>query len=121
MRRFCTIHLYAALILGAMLLALSPTRGCAAADADDPLAWGKENIAAGKYAEAEELLRKALPNLKEGEEKWRAAHMLLIEDLRILGKMKDAHEFVNNLIKANPKDAAALSLQAELDIDIGNY
>ncbi|HYG78045.1 MAG TPA: tetratricopeptide repeat protein [Planctomycetota bacterium] len=90
-----------------------------AADTDDAVAWGRENIAAGKYAEAEEMLRKALPNL-EGAKK-RDATLVLIEALRIVGKLKEAHELCDGLLKSEEKDPVLRSLKAELLVETGEY
>jgi len=92
-----------------------------AAQKDDALAWGRENIAAGKYAEAETLLRAALPKLAEGGPEQRDAAFVLIEALRIQGKLKDAQEFCDALLKAKPDDSAAVLFKAELDCETGNY
>jgi tetratricopeptide (TPR) repeat protein len=90
-----------------------------AADTEDAVAWGKENLTAGKYAEAEELLRKALPTLPD--DKKRDATLVLIETLRIRGKLSEAHEMCDALIKANDKDASLQLLKADIDVDSGNY
>src|SRR6185436_17975029 len=66
-----------------ILVLLFAARFLTAAETDDAVAWGKENIAAGKYAEAEDLLRKALPTVKDNAEKLRTTTLTLIEVLRI--------------------------------------
>jgi len=102
-----------------VLVLLFAAKFLSAADTEDTVAWGKENIAAGKYAEAEELLRKALPTL--ADDKKSAATLVLIEALRIRGKLSEAHELCDGLLKANDKDASLQLLKAELDVDSGNY
>ncbi|MGD0090174.1 MAG: tetratricopeptide repeat protein [Planctomycetota bacterium] len=92
-----------------------------AAQQDDAVAWGRENIAAGRYAEAEALLRAALPKLVQDSPEQRAATAVLITALRIQGKLKDALAFCDGLLKAQPDDSAAILLKAELDCETGNY
>lgn len=92
-----------------------------AAEEDNAAAWGRENIAAGKYAEAETLLREALPKLAAGSPQRRDAAFALIEALRIQGKLKDADAVCDALLKAKPDDSAAALVKAELDCEIGSY
>lgn len=91
------------------------------AETDDAVAWGRENIAAGKYAEAEEMLRKALTDLPENSPKRRDTTLTLIEALRIVGKLKDALTHCDALLKSDAKDAVVSSLKAELLLDTGEY
>ncbi len=80
-----------------------------------------------KYNEAVELLTKELAGIKEPGESRRATSFVLIEALRIVGKLKEAREVCDAILadsaKEDPKkfDAEALSLQAELDCDVGRY
>jgi cellulose synthase operon protein C len=91
-----------------------------AGEAGEPLGWAKENLAAGKYTEAEALLTKALDETKDPAAR-RDLLLAQIEVLRILGKLKEAHAFCDELLTLNDKDAVAQSLKAELDFETGNY
>src|SRR5437773_11425283 len=63
----------------------------------DAAKWGRENIAAGKYKEAVELLTKELDNLKEAGPAKREIVFVLVEAQRIMGKYKEAREVLEKL------------------------
>src|SRR5216110_3449986 len=86
----------------------------------DAAKWGRENIAAGKYKEAVELLTKELENLKEPAAAKREIVFVLVEAQRIMGKFKEARELLDKLLTDEPdakKNADIRLLLAELDID----
>lgn len=96
----------------------------------DAVKWGVENIAAGKYSEAVELLTKEFAAIKEPGEPKRACAFALVEALRIVGKFKEAREVCDKLlaefatIKNDPKviaDVDTLMLLAEIDYSVGLY
>ncbi|HEY3320133.1 MAG TPA: tetratricopeptide repeat protein [Planctomycetota bacterium] len=91
------------------------------AETDDAAAWGQENIAAGKYADAEDLLKKALGEQAADSPKRRDVALVLIEAYRIRGKLQDAQTLCADLLKANAKDTTAQSLNAELLCERGEY
>src|SRR3982751_6759585 len=101
-----------------VLILILVARFLVAADTDDAVAWGRGNIPAGKNTEGEELLRKALPGLSANAEKLRATTLTLIEVLRISGKLKEAHELCDGLLKTTPKDTALQSLKGELNVEV---
>jgi cellulose synthase operon protein C len=87
----------------------------------DAIAWADENLTAGKYADARDLLKKALSNFPEKSTERRTASLMLIEALRITGGFKEAREVCEGLIKADEKDTDAKLILAELDFEVGNY
>jgi tetratricopeptide (TPR) repeat protein len=87
----------------------------------DAIAWARENIAAGKYGDARDLLKKALPNFPEKSPECRQATLVLIEALRITGGFGEAREACDALIKADEKDVETRLLKAELDFEVGNF
>jgi len=91
------------------------------ADEENAIAWARENIAAGKYADAEELLAKTLSKWPADGAQRREGSMLLVEALRIRGKYSEAKKICDELLKTNPKDGVAISLKAELDFETGDY
>lgn len=91
-----------------------------AGEVADPIGWARENVAAGKYADAEQLLAKALNEAKEPARR-RELILVQIETQRIIGKLKEAHVLCDELLKADAKDSVARSLKAELDFETGNY
>lgn len=91
------------------------------ADEDNAIPWARENITAGKYADAENLLTKALEKLPADGAQRREASLVLIETLRIRGKLAEAKKVCEVILKANAKDSAAISLKAELDFETGDY
>ncbi|MCY3018679.1 MAG: tetratricopeptide repeat protein [Planctomycetota bacterium] len=104
-----------------MFLCLCAGRASWCAETDNAAAWGRENIAAGKYAEAEDLLRKALPGLVEGTPERREVVLVLVEALRIRGKLKEASDLCDGLLKAKADDTAAALLRADVDYEVGSY
>ncbi|HLX60241.1 MAG TPA: tetratricopeptide repeat protein [Planctomycetota bacterium] len=95
----------------------------------DAAKWGRENIAAGKYKEAIELLTKELPNLKEPDATRREVVFALVEAQRIVGKFKEAREVLEKLLAdvtaakefKKGSDTDIRMLLAEIDIDTGRY
>lgn len=87
----------------------------------DAIAWSRENIAAGKYIEAVEMLTKELKDSKFDAAKRREASMVLIEAQRIVGQLKEALEVCEGLIKADDKDIDAQLLKGELLTATGQY
>jgi tetratricopeptide (TPR) repeat protein len=113
-----SIHLiFPALLLfaGALLFAAEEKAPGEAA------AWAAEHIAAGKYQEAENLLKKRLPLCPEGSPEWRQTALTLIEAERIVGEQPEAKELCAALLKADPKNYTAQLLEAELDFETGEY
>jgi tetratricopeptide (TPR) repeat protein len=92
-----------------------------AGESDNAAEWGRENIAAGKYSDALTQLEKSLSGAAEGSAERKQISLVMIEAQRILGKLADAKALCDGLLKAEPKDAALLSLKAELDMEMGNY
>ena len=92
-----------------------------AATPDEPIAWGRENIAAGKYAEAVELLTKAIAKLEPGTPERREAVLVLNDALQTVGKYKEALGNLEELLKANDKDTEVLLARADLDTLLGNH
>ena len=97
---------------------------------DDPVKWGQENIAAGRYSEAVVLLTKEFNEAKELSAHKNEAGIALIDALRMVGKLKDAREVCDKLLAEYEKfhakddngfDATLPLLQAELDLDVGRY
>jgi tetratricopeptide (TPR) repeat protein len=102
-----------------LLLGLSFTAPAFAADDGAALDWARENVSAGKYADAIDLVKKALPSLAEGSAEWREAGLLLIDALRIVGKLDEAHALCDGLLKATPDDETVRLLKAELNVEVG--
>ncbi len=96
----------------------------------DAVKWGRENINAGKYAEAIELLTKELGEIKEPGAQKREIAFALVDALRIVGKLKEAREVCEKLLAEDPRakddpkkiaDADTIMLLAEIDLDTGRY
>ena len=121
------------LIQRSFIIASFLIAGCCAIRAGeehaDAVKWGQENIAAGRYTEAVALLTKEFSESKEWSAHQRDAGFALIEALRIVGKLKDAHEVCEKILaedpaaKSDPKKVAADArmLLAELDFEVGRY
>jgi tetratricopeptide (TPR) repeat protein len=100
---------------------LLPYPSANAVDADNVVAWARENIVAGKYADAVSELEKALPSKSAGSAERREITLVLIEALRVLGKTVRSKELCEDLLKADAKDAVAQLTRAEIDLEAGNY
>src|ERR1043165_4557481 len=95
----------------------------------DAAKWGRENIAAGKYKEAVELLTKEIENVKESGAIKREIAFVLVEAQRIVGKYKEARDVLEKLraedrtLKEDAKkaDSDIRMVLAELDVDVGRY
>ena len=109
------------LLCAALATCVSWNHADAASENDNAADWGRENIAAGKYADAVTQLDKALSTATEGSPERRAITLVLIDAQRILGKLKEASELCEALLKADPKDNDVNCLKAELDTERGNY
>jgi tetratricopeptide (TPR) repeat protein len=92
-----------------------------AVESDNVVAWARENIVAGKYADAVSELEKALPAKSAGSAERREITLVLIEALRVVGKTVRARELCDELLKSDPKDATVLLTHAEIDIETGNF
>ena len=115
-----TNGLHGVILLHCIMLALFAL-GTRAAESDDTAAWARESIAAGKYAEAAQMLQKTLASKPDGSPERREAVLLLWESLRITGKLKEARELCDGFLKTDPKDSTIVSLKAELDYETGHY
>jgi len=107
-----------------LVLLTGLTMSFAADDAGEDVAWGQENIDAGRYAEAVERLSKTFAGSKEWNATKRGAGFALIEAQRILGKLKDARAVCDAIVKEDPAsktDPRAQLVQAELDLEVGRY
>jgi cellulose synthase operon protein C len=103
----------------ALSLLLGSSIGAFAGESGSPVGWARENLTAGKYSEAEQILAKALAEVKEAAPR-RELILQQIEVLRITGKLADAQKLCDEL-QADAKDLVAQSLKAELDFETGNY
>jgi tetratricopeptide (TPR) repeat protein len=108
-------------VLAAVLFSVWCSASVRAGQSDEALAWAGENIAAGKYPEAIDLLKKALAAQPEGTPERRKTVLALIEPLRITGNSAEARELCAGLLKADAKDTVAALLKAEIDFEVGNY
>ena len=92
-----------------------------AADSGDSVVWAREHISAGKYAEAAAMLAQELADGKLDAPGKLSASLLLIEAQRVTGKLKEAGDICDALLKDDPKNADAAILKAELLAETGNY
>ncbi len=88
---------------------------------EEQMAWAKENLDAGRYAEAVVLYLAAHREAADEGQKQLASGLALIKTLRIVGKYKEAIELCEGLLKTRTGDLDLNCLRAELLAEVGRY